>query len=78
MGFCNTVSKFHIRMKGGESMGWFHQLCLYCDLKPGFWSTGYMCKYKCIDLDEKSDLFKFGCDGGPTTGPFYCPFYQKK
>lgn len=58
-------------------MGWFNKLCLYCDNKPGFLSTGFICKLTGEELDQKSDLFKYGCDGG-SSGYKYCPYYQEK
>lgn len=58
-------------------MGWFDALCYYCDNKPGLLSTGYICQYTGEELDEKSDLFQYGCHGG-CTGYKYCPYYRKK
>ena len=58
-------------------MGWFNKLCLFCDNKPGLLSTGFICKVTGEELDQKSDLFKYGCDGG-SSGYKYCPYYQEK
>lgn len=57
-------------------MGWFNKLCFFCINKPGFLSTGFICKLTGEELDQKSDLFKYGCDGG-SSGYKYCPYYKE-
>ena len=49
--------------------------CEYCDNKPGFLSTGYICKLTGKELDKNSDLYKYGCWG--SCGWKYCPNYKK-
>lgn len=58
-------------------MGLLNKLCAYCDNKQGLLSTGYICKLSGKELDQKSDLFKYGCDGG-ASGYKYCSSYQAK
>lgn len=58
-------------------MGFFSKLCIYLDNKPGFLSTGFICKLTGKELDQNSDLFKFGCHGG-CTGYKYCPYHKEK
>lgn len=57
-------------------MGIFHKLCYYCQNKEGLLTTGFYCELSGEDLDQKSDLFKYGCDGG-CTGYKYCPNYTE-
>ena len=57
-------------------MGMFNKLCIFCQNKKGLLKEGYYCEITGEDLDQKSDLFKYGCDGG-STGHKYCP-YQKE
>ena len=57
-------------------MGIFHKLCYYCQNKKGFLATGFYCEYTGEELDQKSDLFRYGCDGG-WTGYKYCPYYKE-
>lgn len=57
-------------------MGVFHKLCIFCQNKKGLLNTGFYCEITGKDLDTKSDLFKYGCNGG-ITGDKYCP-YQKE
>lgn len=57
-------------------MGMFHKLCYFCQNKKGWLSIGYYCEITGEDLDEKSDLFKYGCDGG-CSGYKYCPYYKE-
>jgi len=48
----------------------------YCMNKPGL-SSGYYCQLTGLDLDQKSDLFQFGCRGGFSCYK-YCPKYREK
>jgi len=48
--------------------------CKYCDNKPGFLSTGYICLLTRKEIDKNSDLFKYGCYG--SCGWKYCPHYE--
>lgn len=56
-------------------MGWFNKLCVFCQNKKGILG-GFYCEITGEDLDQKSDLFKYGCDGG-CTGYKYCPYHQE-
>lgn len=55
-------------------MGWFDKFCVYCENKPGMLSEGFICTLKGIELDQKSDLFLYGCRGG-WGGHKYCPYH---
>lgn len=57
-------------------MGIFHKLCIFCQNKKGL-LNGFYCEVTGAELDQKSDLFRFGCDGG-STGYKYCPFHQEE
>ena len=58
-------------------MGFFDKPCYFCINKPGFLSTGYICKLTGKELDQKSDLFQYGCHGSPSSAHKYCPKYTE-
>ena len=62
--------------EGGMNMGAFNKLCVFCLNKKGLLNEGFYCEITGEDLDQQSDLFRFGCDGG-CTGRKYCEFYQE-
>jgi len=73
--YYNLSEKTLVVWKGRDHMGIFHKLCFFCQVKRGL-SSSFYCALTGLDLDQKSDLFRFGCDGG-STGYKWCPFYKE-
>ena len=57
-------------------MGLLNRMCKYCMLKKGL-SGGFYCALTGEHLDQKSDLFKYGCDSSWEMGYQQCPYYEK-
>ena len=57
-------------------MGLFNKLCKHCMNNKGL-KEGYYCEITEEQLDQKSDLFKYGCDSSWGEGYKQCPYYEQ-